>query len=75
MHSIMNNFKANNINDIVFGSSEAKDRIFEIVEKRKAFPSFGKNGLLLYGIWGTGKTTLMLQTRGVFLWCSGSSFH
>ena len=58
MNHVINDFKANTINDIVFGSAEAKERIFEIVEKRKAFPSFGKNGLLLYGIWGTGKTTL-----------------
>lgn len=58
MYNFMEDFKANNIDDIVFGSIEAKERIFEIVEKRKAFPSFGKNGLLLYGIWGTGKTTL-----------------
>jgi replication-associated recombination protein RarA len=30
----------------------------DIANGRKPFPTFGKNGILLYGIWGTGKTTL-----------------
>lgn len=46
------------INDIIFGSDEGKARIYEIVEGRKTFPSNGKNGILLYGVWGSGKTTL-----------------
>lgn len=58
MKDLMSTFAVKNVKDIVFGSKEAKERIFEILDGRKAFPSFGKNGLLLYGIWGTGKTTL-----------------
>lgn len=54
----LSEYKVEDINDIVFGSEEAKQRITEIIEGRKLFPQFGKNGLILYGIWGTGKTTL-----------------
>jgi len=46
------------IDDIVFGSDEAEMRITEIVKGYKPFPQSGKNGILLYGVWGTGKTTL-----------------
>ena len=44
--------------NIVFGNDESDALIGDIVSGRKPFPTFGKNGLLLYGIWGTGKTTL-----------------
>ena len=54
----LSEYKVEDINDIMFGSEEAKQRITEIIEGRKLFPQFGKNGLILYGIWGTGKTTL-----------------
>jgi DNA polymerase III gamma/tau subunit len=59
-----NAYQPNSIDDIIFGSDEGKTRIYEIVEGRKPFPSNGKNGILLYGVWGSGKTTLakMLPT-------------
>ena len=44
--------------DIVFGNDDSAALIDDITSGRKPFPTFGKNGLLLYGIWGTGKTTL-----------------
>lgn len=44
--------------DIVFGNDESAALIGDIASGLKPFPTFGKNGLLLYGIWGTGKTTL-----------------
>jgi replication-associated recombination protein RarA len=46
------------IDEIVFGSDESEMRIKEIVGGYKAFPQSGKNGIILYGYWGTGKTTL-----------------
>lgn len=44
--------------DIVFGNDESKLRIAEIISGECPFPAFGKSGILLYGMWGTGKTTL-----------------
>lgn len=44
--------------DIVFGNDDSAALIADIASGKKPFPTFGKNGLLLYGIWGTGKTTL-----------------
>jgi DNA polymerase III delta prime subunit len=46
------------IDEIVFGSDESEMRIKEIVGGYKPFPQSGKNGIILYGYWGTGKTTL-----------------
>lgn len=46
------------IDDIVFGNEDSAAAIQDIVSGRKAFPAFGKNAILLFGVWGTGKTTL-----------------
>lgn len=64
-HNIfIGNYEPATIDDIIFGNPEAKLTLQDILEGRKPFPSFGKNGILIYGIWGTGKTTLakMLPT-------------
>ena len=45
------------LNDIIFGSNESKLRIYDIVTGAEAIPSNGKSAILLYGTWGTGKTT------------------
>jgi len=49
------------IDDIVFNTSEARLRLDEILSGNKPFPVAGKNGILIYGVWGTGKTTLALM--------------
>ena len=46
------------INDIVYHSVTERQLISDIATGRMQFPVCGKNGILLYGIWGTGKTTL-----------------
>jgi replication-associated recombination protein RarA len=46
------------IADIIFGNPESKAMIDDVVSGRRPFPAFGKNAILLYGTWGTGKTTL-----------------
>ena len=51
-------YEPKTLNDIVFGSHESKCRIYDIVTGAEALPSSGKSGILLYGTYGTGKTTL-----------------
>lgn len=46
------------IDDCVFGNVAAKTLLQQIVDGRLPFPALGKCGILLYGTWGTGKTTL-----------------
>lgn len=46
------------LNDIIFGNFESKLRIHDIVNGKEKIPSFGKSAILIYGAWGTGKTTL-----------------
>jgi len=57
----MNNFKdytPKQISDIVFGNPASERAIIDIVGGHVPFPSAGVNGILLYGTYGTGKTTL-----------------
>ena len=53
-----NNYTPATVNDIVYGSEESKLRIEEIVDGHIPFPFFGKCAILLFGTFGTGKTTL-----------------
>lgn len=53
-----NNHEPQTIDDIIFGNDESKLRIEDIVSGADALPHFGKSGVLLYGVPGTGKTTL-----------------
>jgi len=59
------------INDCVFGNARSKVTLDDLISGAMPFPAFGKCGILLYGAWGTGKTTLarlipdaMEQARG-----------
>jgi replication-associated recombination protein RarA len=46
------------INDIVFKSASEKAKITDITVNSKPFPASGVNGIIIYGIYGTGKTAL-----------------
>ena len=46
------------ITEIVFHSVTERQLILDIASGAKVFPASGKNAILLYGDYGTGKTTL-----------------
>jgi len=52
------NYEPKRIEDIIFGNEESSLRIEEIVTNAINMPMNGKCAVLLYGIPGTGKTTL-----------------
>ena len=51
-------YEPKTINDIIWGNTESRLRIEDIVSGAEALPSCGKSAILLYGVFGTGKTTL-----------------
>jgi len=51
-------YQPQNISEIVFGNDESRLVIEDIVSGDLPFPFGGKTGILLYGTFGTGKTTL-----------------
>ena len=51
-------YEPKQISEIIFGNSESQRRIENITNGIMPFPLSGKNSILLYGIYGTGKTTL-----------------
>ena len=53
-----NNHEPQTIDDIIFGNNESKLRIEDIVSGTAPLPHRGKSAILLYGVFGTGKTTL-----------------
>lgn len=51
------NTQPTTLDDVVISNKPAKARLEQIVTGQIPFPAH-KNGILLWGIWGTGKTTL-----------------
>ena len=51
-------YEPNQIGDIIWGNTESRLRIEDIVSGAEALPYCGKSAILLYGVFGTGKTTL-----------------
>jgi len=43
--------------DMVFSSESAKEKLYDMISQNQPFPCSGKNSLLLYGTYGSGKTT------------------
>lgn len=52
------NHSANCVEDIVISNEDSRDRLLEIVRGNVPFPIGGKNGILIFGKYGTGKTEL-----------------
>ena len=51
-------YEPKQISDIIWGNAESRLRIEDIVSGAEALPYCGKSAILLYGVFGTGKTTL-----------------
>ena len=51
-------YEPKTISDIIWGNAESRLRIEDIVNGAEALPYCGKSAILLYGVFGTGKTTL-----------------
>ena len=54
----MNGLTPNCIDDFIFSNPDERDLLEMILARKLPFPLSGKTGILLHGIWGTGKTTL-----------------
>lgn len=54
----LDKYNPTSIDNIVFGNPVAEQIIKRIASGQKSFPAFGKQALLLYGVNGTGKSTL-----------------
>ena len=44
--------------DIVFACDATRDLVLDLISGKTAFPAYGRNGIILYGTYGTGKSTL-----------------
>jgi len=53
-----NNYAPTSLNDFVFSNPAHANLLRNIVSGAQPFPAFGKNGIVLYGPNGTGKTEL-----------------
>ena len=51
-------FEPKTIYDFVYASEEMREKVENIVNGNLPFPMSGRNGIILYGTWGTGKTSL-----------------
>ena len=55
---ILAQFTPKTIDDFLYNSVHARETIANIVNGSVPFPYAGKNGILLHGVWGTGKSAL-----------------
>ena len=53
----MSNFTPSSTAEMVFSNAETKQLLVDILQHNISFPSNGRNTLLLYGSFGSGKTT------------------
>ena len=52
------NYAPKTLNDFVFSNPQSKTTLAAIISLKLPFPNFGTSGIMLYGTYGTGKTTL-----------------
>ena len=57
-------YEPQKVGDIIWGNDESRLRIEDIVSGAEALPYCGKSAILLYGVFGTGKTTLAKMLPG-----------
>jgi replication-associated recombination protein RarA len=53
-----NNYIPKSITEIIFGNPESQSIINDIINGLEPIPSLGVTGIILFGAYGTGKTTL-----------------
>jgi len=51
-------YQPKSYSDLFYGTAESQMRIEDILSGMIPFPSYGKCGIIIYGTFGTGKTTL-----------------
>jgi hypothetical protein len=53
----MNGLTPDRLDDFLFSNPTERDTLELILSRKLPFPYGGKSGILLHGVWGTGKTT------------------
>ncbi len=56
--NVVNSYEPKTIEEIVFADEVSKSKVSALVNGLRPFPMAGKNGILLYGVNGTGKSAL-----------------
>jgi DNA polymerase III delta prime subunit len=64
MNIDLSRYEPRTVSDIIFGNRNSQQTIDQIVSGRQSFPAFGKQALLLHGVWGTGTSTLARMLPG-----------
>ena len=75
----MNGLTPNCLDDFIFSNPAEKSLLEMILSRQLPFPLGGKTGILLHGMWGTGKTTLaqllpeLIESAHSGTWNTGQS--